>query len=104
MQAHSFSKSVAKYCAAHPGEEWSYRRDTDGSTISSGHCPSMAEKASITASIFMSRHKDFIACPENSKVMTEWLEARNLNPLDESSFERAYKDLGKSGQLRLYSK
>jgi hypothetical protein len=104
MQAHAFDKNLRKYCAAHPGENWNYYSRVDGHVMSSGHCPSDDEKGVAAANDFMSRHKDFKPGETNSQVMTKYLETHNLDPREERSFERAYKDLKNTGQLDLYAK
>jgi hypothetical protein len=104
MQAHAFSKELKKYCAAHPGEDWHYYSRADGHVLSSGHCPSDDEKGVAAANEFMSRHKDFIRNQANSQVVVAYLQDHKLDPREEKSYERAYKDLRKSGQLELYAK
>lgn len=93
MQAHSFNKGRTRYCAAHPGQDWTYYR-AGGDNIA-GHCPSGDEKATETANLFMSKHRDFIPCAENSQAVTGYLEAKNLSPLEEKSLERGHKNLKK---------
>jgi hypothetical protein len=104
MQSHSHNSWVKKYCAAHPGEDWRWFRKSDGRTIDSGRCPSDEDKGAIAANEFMAHHKDFIRGPENSKVMVAYLEDHRLDPREQKSYERAYKDLKKTSQLSLYSK
>lgn len=104
MQAHAFSKGLQKYCDAHPGESWSYTSRADGHKLSSGMCPSNEEKGAEAANLFMSHHKEFIPGPNNSKVLVAYLDEHKLDPREEKSYERAYKDLKKSGQLELYGK
>lgn len=104
MQRHSFSKGVKKYCAAHPGADWHYYSKADGHVISSGHCETEDEKAAAVANEFMSRHKDFIPDPANSKTMVAYFESHKLNPLKNKSYDDAYKALKKAGQLDLYAK
>jgi hypothetical protein len=103
MQAHAFNKGLKKYCDAHPGQDWHYYSRADGHTISSGHCPSFDDKAVATANSFMARHKDYIPGDANSKVMVAYLEEQKLDPREEKSYERAYKELKKSGKLQLYA-
>jgi hypothetical protein len=104
MQRHSFSKGLNKYCAAHPGAEWHYYSRADGHLLSSGHCPSEDEKAEAVANEFLSRHKDFIPEPANSKAMIAYMESHKLNPLEKKSYDHAYKALKKASQLDLYAK
>jgi hypothetical protein len=104
MQAHSFNKGVRNYCAAHPGNDWHYYSRVDGHVLSSGHCPSDEEKGVAAANEFMSHHKDFIPGQANSQVIVAYLESHKLDPREEKSYERAYKDLKKTGKLDLYAK
>lgn len=104
MQAHAFSKGLRKYCNAHPGQEWAYYSRADGHKISSGYCPSDEDKGIAAANEFVSRHGDFMRTPSNSQAMTAYLEDHRLDPREEKSYERAYKDLKKSGRLELYAK
>jgi hypothetical protein len=102
IQAHAFTKGVRNYCNTHPGEEWRYFSRADGHTISTGHCPSDADKAGIAAAEFTAHHKDYIKGPSNSQAMISYVRQHELDPRQEKSYERAYKDLKKSGQLELY--
>lgn len=104
MQVHAQSKWVKKYCAAHPGEGWRWFRRSDGHTIASGHCPTDVDKALAAANTFMSKHRDYTSGPANSRALTAYIDAHKLDPREEKSYERAYKDLKKSGQLDLYAK
>lgn len=104
MQAHSFSKGLKKYCDAHPGEEWHYGNKVDGRVLSSGRCPTDEDKGLIAANEFMAHHKDYIRCPANSQLMVAYLETHKLDPREQKSYERGYKDLKKDGQLQLYAK
>jgi hypothetical protein len=104
MQAHSFSKGLRKYCDAHPGQEWAYYSRADGHKLSSGHCPSNDEKALAAANEFMARHTDFKPGPANSQAITAYLETHKLDPREEKSYERAYKELKNTSQLDLYAK
>jgi hypothetical protein len=70
--------------------------------VSSGTCPTDEQKGVVAANEFMAHHKEFIREPANSQVMVAYLEAHKLDPREEKSYERAYKDLKKSGQLELY--
>lgn len=62
------------------------------------------ERAVAIVNEFMARHKDLLPCQQNSTAITSYLVAHNLNPLDENSFEKAFKDLRKQGQLKLHAK
>lgn len=104
MQAHAFSKGLRKYCDAHPGEDWKYRSTADGHTISSGHCPSDDDKVTVLANEFAAHHKDFVHSPANGQAVATYIEANKLDPRERKSYERAYKELKKTGQLELYSK
>lgn len=103
MQAHQFTKGLRKYCDAHPGQDWHYYSRVDGHTISQGHCPTQTDEALTAANEFMSRHKDYIPCPTNSAAITAYVDGHNLNPRERGSYERAFKDLKKTNQLKLYA-
>lgn len=104
IRAHLFNFGrVKKYCAAHPDEDWRLSR-ADGRVLSKGHCPSDLEKGFEAASIFRSRHKDFVAGESNAQVMTNYFESHQLNPREEKSYEVAYKELKKAGRLDLYAR
>ncbi len=62
------------------------------------------ERAVAIVSDFMARHKDLLPCQQNSTAITSYLTAHNLSPLDETSFEKAFKDLRKQGQLKLHTR
>jgi hypothetical protein len=51
---------------------------------------------------FMARQRDYIAEPSNSKLIVAYLEDKQLDPREEKSYERAYKDLKREGRLDLY--
>ena len=104
MQAHSFNKGLKKYCDAHPGEVWHYGVVRTGQAYRSGHCPTNDEKAVQAANEFMARHHEYIPEEQNSHLLTEYVASNNLDPREEKSYERAYRDLKKTGQLRLYVK
>jgi hypothetical protein len=104
MQAHAFSKGLKKYCAAHPGQDWHYYSRLDGHTLSSGYCPTDEDKGVTAANEFMARHKDYIKESANSNVVVAYLQEHRLDPREEKSYEHAYNDLKKSGQLDLYKK
>lgn len=98
MQSRAFSKSVRRYCDAHPGENW---HNTNGS---SGHCPSDDDKASISSSEFLAHHKDFIRNAANAQTLVSYIEANKLDPRERTSYDKAYKQLKKEGRLELYAK
>lgn len=104
IQARKFTKDVKRYCASHPGEDWRYYSNGDGHTISSGHCLSRQEEANAAAGAFMVRHKEFKIETTNFDAMWAYVQANNLDPREEKSYERAYKDLKKTGKLDLYAK
>jgi hypothetical protein len=103
MQSHAQEKWVKKYCAAHPGGDWRWFRRSDGHTITTGHCPTQTEKAVVAANEFIAHHKDYIPCSSNSEAMTSYLQEHNLDPRERESYERAFRDLKKANQLKLYS-
>lgn len=51
----------------------------------------------------MSKHKDMILSEENGQNIANYIKLNNLNPSEEKSFERAFKDLKKRNQLHLYA-
>jgi hypothetical protein len=104
MQAHAFNKGLNKYCASHPGETWHYYSGIDGHELSSGYCPNDEDKALAAANTFMAKHKDYKPKPANSKALVTYFDVHNLDPREEKSYERAYRELKKNGQLDLYAK
>ncbi len=104
MQAHAFSKGLRKYCDAHPGEDWHYRSRADGHEISSGHCPSDDDKVTVLSNEFAARHKEFMRTSANAQALATYMEANRLDPRDRKSYDKAYKELKKAGQLELYAK
>jgi len=104
MQQHCFSKQVKKYCAGHPGQDWTSRSHANGAIFSSGHCPSEEDRVAEVANEFAASHKDFKRGPANAQAVITYIEAHNLDPRERRSYERAYKDLKKSGQLELYKR
>jgi hypothetical protein len=104
IQARKFNKDVKTYCASHPGEDWHYYSNADGHVISSGHCLSPQEEANAAAGAFMTHHKEFKTETMNFNAMWAYVQANNLDPRQEKSYERAYKELKKKGQLELYAK
>jgi hypothetical protein len=96
-------KALVKFCAARPGERAVWR-DSYGNEVRSERCPTDTEKGVMAANVFMSRHHDFIPGPANSDAITAYIGSHNLDPREENSYERAYKDLKKDGQLKLYAK
>lgn len=103
-QVHAFNKGLRNYCAAHPGEDWHYSSRTDGHEISSGHCPTDDDKVTAAANEFVSHHKDFMRTTANAQALVAYAEANKLDPRERKTYERAYKDLKKAGQLGLYDK
>jgi hypothetical protein len=104
INSHAQTKWVRNYCAAHPGDGWRWFNKATGRTISSGRCATDDDKALEAANTFMSRHTDFIKGQANSQVLTAYLATHKLDPREEKSYERAYRDLKKSGQLQLYAR
>jgi len=98
IQNHSQSSWVKKYCAANPGKSWHWTQN--GEVTARGTCQ---DPEIVAASAFMAKHKDYIQEPKNAQAMVGYLEAHNLNPTEEKSYEMAYKDLKKQNQLHLYS-
>jgi hypothetical protein len=60
--------------------------------------------AVAAAGAFMARRKEFKNEPANSDAMRAYLQTNKLDPKEEKSYERAYKDLKKAGRLELYAK
>jgi len=104
MQQHAFSKGLKKYCAAHPGQQWNYYSRADGHVISSGYCPSEQDNAVAAANEFMAHHKEYVPCPENSQAITNYVQQNRLDPRERKTYERAFNDLKKAGQLQLYKR
>jgi hypothetical protein len=101
VEARAFSKSRVKFCAENPGKDWHYFSMSDGQLLSAGHCLSDDEKAAAAANAFVTHHKEFVRSQQNSEVLTAYCDTHNLDPRDEKSYERAYKDLRKSKKLAL---
>ncbi len=99
----AFNRNLGKYCAAHPGEDWHYRSG-DGHEVSSGHCPSDEEKATARTNEFVAHHKDFMRTTANAQALVSYMETNKLDPRERKSYEKAYKELKKAGQLELYAK
>lgn len=97
MQAHKFARRVKKYCEDHPGNDWH-------SNSTSGHCPSEAEKLEIAENEFMAHHKELMHNSANHQAIDGYIEAHNLDPHEKKSYERAYNDLKKTGQLERYAR
>jgi hypothetical protein len=53
---------------------------------------------------FMSSRKDFIPSRANSQIMIAYIKVFKLDPREKKSYERAYKDLKRDGQLDLYAR
>lgn len=103
IQSHAEEKFVKKFCAANPGGDWRWYRRSDGHTLATGHCPNQNEKAIIAANEFIAHHKNYVPCAENSSVMISYVEAHNLDPREEKSYEKAFRELKKANQLKLYT-
>lgn len=101
IDAHRRTNWVKHFCAGHPGAGWTWGNAQH--VAASGQCPTDESKALTAANTFMSRHKDFIKNKANSEAITAYLDSHNLDPREEKSYERAFKDLKKAGQLQLYS-
>jgi len=93
MHNHAVKKSMKSFCDSHPG--W---------TAEGYRCPTQEDKGVAAANKFMAHHKDFIPEAANSKVLVAYLGEHKLDPREEKSYERAYEDLKKAGQLDLYRK
>lgn len=104
IESHRRSKWVKHYCAENPGQIWRWTRNSDGYVLASGYCPTVADRQVAAANEFMAKHHDYIPETENANVMVAYLEEHKLDPREERSYERGYKDLKKSGKLQLYSK
>jgi hypothetical protein len=104
MQARAFSKKLRNYCDQHPGEDWHYFSGVDGHTISKGHCPSDDDKVTALSNEFAARHKDFMRTSANAQALATYMEANRLDPRERKSYDKAYKELKKAGQLELYAK
>ncbi len=63
--------------------------------------PTDGEPAVAVVNHFLGRHKDFVPCQQNANAMAAYLDAHHLDPLAESSFERAFEDLRHRGQLKI---
>jgi hypothetical protein len=102
VRAGKQAKWVKNFCARHPGGGWYWHV---GNTITDrGTCPTDDDRDIEAANLFMSRHKDYVPEQANSTIMVAYLESHNLDPREEKSYEKGYKDLKKSGRLHLYSK
>ncbi len=101
VQAVKARKYREKFCARYPGATWRY---FNGHSWSSGHCNSDGEKQTIAANEFMAHHRDFKPIAANFKAMTAYIDNHNLDPREKKTYERAYSDMKKSGQLELYSR
>jgi hypothetical protein len=67
-------------------------------------CSSDAGKVLAAANDFAAHHKDFMLSPNNVRCVASYIEANQLDPRARKSYEKAYNDLRKEGQLELYSK
>jgi hypothetical protein len=103
VYAHNQSKGIRKYCEAHPGQDYTWRRNRDGVITAQGHCSTEEDKQTIAANEFMAHHKDYKQGPANNQAMTAYIDTHKLDPREKKSYERAYDDLKKAGQLDLYA-
>jgi hypothetical protein len=67
-------------------------------------CSSDAGKVIAAANDFAAHHKDLMPSPDNVRFVAAYIEANQLDPRARKSYEKAYTDLRKEGQLELYSK
>jgi len=104
VQPPAFSRSIKKYCDANPGQEWHSGSKPSGDTPTSGYCPTDEDNVVTTSHDFVSHHKDFIPCSANGEAMALYMEEHKLSPLEMKSYEKAYKELKKAGQLKLTAK
>jgi len=68
------------------------------------NCSPDDDKVIAAANDFASHHKEFMPSPVNVQAFTSYIEANKLDARERKSYEKAYKDLKKEGQLELYSK
>jgi hypothetical protein len=68
------------------------------------HAPSDDDKVTASANQFAAHHKDFMRSPANAQVVATYLEANKLDPRERKSYEKAYKNLKKAGELELNAK
>jgi len=68
------------------------------------HCSPDDNKVVAAANEFASHHKELMPSPVNVQGFATYMEANKLDPRERKSYERAYKDLKKEGQLELYAK
>jgi hypothetical protein len=94
--AHKLRSDQKTYCEGHPGET--------GYIKGSFYCQTDGDKGVVAANIFVSKHRDYVPEPANSQAMMAYINTHNLDPREERTFERSYKDLKKAGQLHLYAR
>jgi hypothetical protein len=68
------------------------------------HASSDDDKVTASANQFAEHHKDFMRSSANAQVVATYLEANKLDPRERKSYEKAYKNLKKAGELELYAK
>ena len=68
------------------------------------HCSPDDNKVIAAANEFASHHKELMPSPVNVQGFATYIETNKLDPRERKSYERAYKDLKKEGQLELYAK
>ena len=61
-------------------------------------------KVIAPANDFAAHHKEFMPSPVNVQSFATYIDANKLDPRERKSYEKAYKDRKKEGQLELYSK
>jgi hypothetical protein len=84
MQARLFGKGPHKYCDK--------------------NCSPDDNKVIASANDFAAHHKEFMPSPVNVQAFVTYIDGNKLDPRERKSYEKAYKDLKKEGQLELYSK
>jgi hypothetical protein len=103
MQAHSLNRGAKKYCEAHPGGDFVWK-DGDGQIMFPGHCPSEEVQQAIAANEFVAHHLNYKRCAANAKAINAYFDTHKLDPREKKSYEHAYNDMKKTGQLELYAK
>ena len=97
---------VKKFCAAHPGQSWWYQMST-GERFT-GDCPvgggasqpaEAEDKVGQARRTFLVKHPDFIQTTRNATAMYAYLDEHKLDPAKTKSYDKAYRDLKKKGQL-----
>jgi hypothetical protein len=75
-----------------------------GGDLVHGRCLSDDDKIAEAKGDFLAKHRDFIRNYANAERMTAYLQQNRLDPRERKSYERAYEELKKAGQLELYAK